>query len=1219
MATNSDTRLNKKLAEVENIIAELARAEKLLEKRRDLTDKEVLRQLEFFRRLKLLAKSGPLDPMRPLLSGIGAGLKGLFGTGSVTSTILGAAEATKPVVDEALVPVLKDALGRVGVKPPKMAEVGPVATIDKLISLFEKYPHEPIRLRAKEEFEAARLQNLSPLTHSDATEKRMRDAERALQEQDEVLKQLIEITRSEREKASARGDHRLAADHLQKIQKYEGVLAMGRPAPFQPASVLPKPIVPPVESVKAHTAEVVKLSLAQERVIALQIAAYDAVAAGSSAVVGDLESWINGEQRVAAAILGVSDAQLAIGVANEELDLRLEESLARMSQGLQGVGQASAGAVNDTKNAALEIDQLLSGLGENVKDTLASGLQSVLDGKVKSIGDLVNQVGGTVSSELKNFVGTKATDALGGMLGSFSAFAGPLGGVIGSAAGALASKAIGALGKVLGGKPSDKVEGTLFDLADGTRSERDLGRGKDSPENRALATEIENQVRRVNDALKGAGLPPSAGSFMIEVGSGKNLAPFRGSVGGGAVQSFQTKDQMLAFFTQQLAGSLQGIPEKLQAYINSIDYTNVEKFVAEIGRIAGFKEGMEGIHDQILQLTDPKAWDLKRIDDEFKGILEQANQFGTEEDIAAINRLKGLRREEADGRHPSRQDRLSDLLGPINQALNPREWELQQLTKEFQRLREEATALEATSEQLGSINQVEETRRQEIIARHGAPLRDLMTPITDELAQILDPRQFELDKLAEEFERLRSEAIALGATTQQLEAIDQLEQARRAAPLREAMEFVRGDMRSMDAAAKDPQTRELDDLRERYDEMQALAQGHADELADIEEWYGRRRTEIADRYAQEAQRIAAEQAQAILEQVTQQARDNINQQIDVLARQRETIEASIGQYRSILDGIKAAKARFAGDPRLSPASNEQRLADLMRQLNDAAAKAQNGDKEAAAEIGELAMAAAEANVAFNASSEEGARVQRDIANILNATGNLIDSELRLAERELEANEEQVDVLRQILAKIDTAPPPAPTTAADMIALVTAYGQANAKHNFGAMSPEQISGNPVWKAFEDQLFDYIGRLENSRTSIDWLERTLAWAPTELNTPFEFAARRRVPKLMNRLRDFGITPIRPPGFAAGGRTGHLALVHPNEMIYTGPPAMVYNARETASMMSGGNVLRELQGIRADIGVLSRTVSIAGEDQVVQLSRHDMRLAAIESNFSLARARA
>jgi len=501
------------MAEAEKIIAELARTEKLLEKRRDLTDKEVLRQLAFFKNVKALVDIGPLDPISSLP--LEAGLKG------VGETLVKGAQAARPLFKYAAAPLGKELLEKFGLRLPKVPEMkfGPISTIEELIELLEKYPHEPIRLRAKEEYEAARLQNASPVTHSDATEKRMREAERALQEQDNVLRQLIKITRAEYEKTSARGDRHLAADQMTTIQKYEKLLAAGLPAPFNASSVLPKPVVSPLEGIKQYQDELENLGETRARIAAVEEAASDNVTADYAVIGAGLKDWVSQEQRVAAAILGVSDAQLAVGLSNKDLDAAMQETFIRMSAGVDGVADACKEAVDANDKAAEDINAVWASVGESLKDTLAGSLQSVLDGKIKSIGDLVNNIGGTVSGKLKGFVSGKATEALTGMLGSFSAFAGPLGGLIGSAAGALAGKAIDAFGKLFGGKPSDKTEATTFDLASGYRLENDLGKGKDSPENRALANEIESQVRRINDALIKAGLSSSAHGFMIEAGS----------------------------------------------------------------------------------------------------------------------------------------------------------------------------------------------------------------------------------------------------------------------------------------------------------------------------------------------------------------------------------------------------------------------------------------------------------------------------------------------------------------------------------------------------------------------------------------------------------------------------------------------------------------------------------------------------------------------------
>jgi len=501
--------------------------------------------------------------------------------------------------------------------------------------------------------------------------------------------------------------------------------------------------------------------------------------------------------------------------------------------------------------------------------------------------------------------------------------------------------------------------------------------------------------------------------------------------------------------------------------------------------------------------------------------------------------------------------------------------------------------------------------------------------VRDEIQKLTDPKQWELDELQDEFKDLRSQAAAFGDDPIASAAIADIERLislrsdeinkryEPPAPPDDGFDGMLDGIRDEFAQAADPKKFELDELKDRYDEMTRLARQHGEGLEEVEAWYGRQRTAIADKYADEAaavQRESASKAQAVLDQIAQQARENVTQQLNVLAQQRQTIEESMGQYRGVIDSIKSAKARFASDTRLSPTSNEQRLSDLMAQLNAAYAKAQAGDMEAAAQVADLAMAAAEANVAFNASSGEGARVQAEIATILDRTGSVANRQLQVAELSLQANETQVALLQAQLDAIGktVAQAPRASTQSDFNDLYGAFAAAKSNALGNKMTDVDFVNSAVYTGIKESLFDLIGR----STDVDFLKENLGFAESQAheNNAYAAGSAERAAIVRDRLHELGVQ-----GFARGGRTGAVAFVHPNEMIYTGPPAMVYNARETASMMSGGNVLRELQGIRADIGVLSRTVSISGEDQVVQLARQDMRLAAIESNFSLARARA
>lgn len=203
--------------------------------------------------------------------------------------------------------------------------------------------------------------------------------------------------------------------------------------------------------------------------------------------------------------------------------------------------------------------------------------------------------------------------------------------------------AIMVLPGLIGPRPSDKIEGVNLDLIAGTRREGDLGPNKDSPENRAQSNALEDALVKLRETLLAFGLSPEARNVLIEVGSGNSLAPYRAAVDGSGIQSFQTAEEAFAFLAQRLIDSLEVVPARLQDVVDGFDPGNVEAFVSDLQRFADFETTLAGVRDEILQLTDPQAWDVKRIEDWYTKIREEALALGY--DMAEIDRLRGLRLE----------------------------------------------------------------------------------------------------------------------------------------------------------------------------------------------------------------------------------------------------------------------------------------------------------------------------------------------------------------------------------------------------------------------------------------------------------------------------------------------------------------------------------------------------------------------------------------------
>ena len=437
--------------------------------------------------------------------------------------------------------------------------------------------------------------------------------------------------------------------------------------------------------------------------------------------------------------------------------------------------------------------------------------------------------------------------------------------------------------------------------------------------------------------------------------------------------------------------------------------------------------------------------------------------------------------------------------------------------------------------------------------------------IRDQIKQITDPRQYAIDQLDAEFDALREVFNEFGLELTDLETLYDLK-------------F--GQIEDAFGGVADAIDDTADSIGETADDMRAVESAWADVLARV--------------------------------------RENTLAQLDALDAERRVIEENIAVAENLLRSIQNARLRFVTDSRISSLSNETRLDELLRILDETHAKALAGDDDAAARIPELVLAVAEANRVFNASSEESARIERHLQNILNETESTANRELEIARENLAANEEQVALLRQQLdQEVPGAPLGPPVTFYDLDKTNKAFSEA-----IGAALKDETTtltdfvNGALFRGFEESLLDKLGRADAS--TIPLLKESLAHQRRVLSdpsNPFHSSASRLAPALEAALSRLGVDSL-----ATGGVTNGLALIHPGELLYTGPPARVFNRGESAAALArSGDLIVELRATRSAINSLSGTVSAANDDQVDGLNRMTARLGSIESSLELTAARA
>ncbi len=342
----------------------------------------------------------------------------------------------------------------------------------------------------------------------------------------------------------------------------------------------------------------------------------------------------------------------------------------------------------------------------------------------------------------------------------------------------------------------------------------------------------------------------------------------------------------------------------------------------------------------------------------------------------------------------------------------------------------------------------------------------------------------------------------------------------------------------------------------------------------------------------------------------------LDKEIESLEEQIQLQETLKSNWESIVSSVQSARSRLFLDPSISRLSAEERAQYSLQELEDAFAAAQSGDVDAAAKISQLALDAAEANAAFFASSEDFARVNKRIEFILDNTESVAERQLDVLQDLLDANLAQLEVLREERQNPTGAvtPPPDenPTVLDQLAALNDRY--ASELSAFGG--PEnQFAMEDAFFAIEQELLGLIGQLSDvGRLTSDYNN---LYDSAQQDTAIGHAHGRIVDAIAARLLQLG-EPI--PSRATGGMVNGLAIVHPGELLYTGPPARVFNAGEsTAALARSGDLIVELRSTRRAIESLSGTVSAANDDQLAGLNRMAMRLGSIESSLELSAARA
>lgn len=260
---------------------------------------------------------------------------------------------------------------------------------------------------------------------------------------------------------------------------------------------------------------------------------------------------------------------------------------------------------------------------------------------------------------LTSYLGAGALGGLGGYLladltgmknktyASMGAGAGAMIGLgVGGPVGALAGALIGSLAGLFGPGPSDKLQGDWLNFNTGSMSAYGYTGNKYSAENAQAAGALGTSLLNFGNLLTGAGLKPNfATNARVEAGS--NGAPFRvwyGGLNGDTGATYQDPQSAFQAVASEILKSLSDVPANLQRVIDNIDYSNLEKFADDLNDAIQWTATVQGIHDQLQQLKDPKGYELSQLDAIFDPLKQKARETG--EGLADIEELYGIRRQE---------------------------------------------------------------------------------------------------------------------------------------------------------------------------------------------------------------------------------------------------------------------------------------------------------------------------------------------------------------------------------------------------------------------------------------------------------------------------------------------------------------------------------------------------------------------------------------------
>jgi hypothetical protein len=281
----------------------------------------------------------------------------------------------------------------------------------------------------------------------------------------------------------------------------------------------------------------------------------------------------------------------------------------------------------------------------------------------------VNQLGmqGLVNPVNGQFVGIQGAPTLTGVLGGAAAGAlvGNLlarltggnktgstigGGLVGAGIMTANPWLIGAgavtalISSIFGPPKPDRTEGVQYDLTTNTGKlvGEQPGTKKYSQENVDISNQFATTLAGIINALKATGASVSQSKFTFATGD-RDGSVFYYGTDANQQKKFNSPSEALNYAISEAFKGLGNKSAELQKIIDNVDYNNLEAFVAQLNALVAWNTTLEGIDDRILQLKDPKQYELSQLDKVYQPLLDKAREMGT--GLAKIEEAYGLERQ----------------------------------------------------------------------------------------------------------------------------------------------------------------------------------------------------------------------------------------------------------------------------------------------------------------------------------------------------------------------------------------------------------------------------------------------------------------------------------------------------------------------------------------------------------------------------------------------